>query len=191
MIIGLTGKIGSGKTTAAKYFISQGFKEYGMADPIKSIGKIFGFNHEQMYGTQEQKLEVHPYWGISGREFLQKLGTEVFREAVPKIIPDMKIQRTVWVDLFELECKNNPDTDFLISDVRFLDEADLIRSLGGIIIRVVRDNEISSLSGKEHKHKSELEMDAIQADYTIDNNILSLEESRLELEAIVTLENNV
>lgn len=167
MIIGITGRIGSGKTTAAEYLIKNGFKEYSMAGPLKKIGEIFHFEQHQLYGTQEQKLEVNEHWGISARHFLQKFGTDVCRNQLPKIIPDMKIGDTIWVRLFEIEKAKNPTINYVISDVRFLDEAECIRRMGGRIIRVVRNTQTS---GEEHNHASELEMEKIVADYTIDNN---------------------
>jgi dephospho-CoA kinase len=41
MLIGITGKIGSGKSTSANYLVnSWNFTEYSMAEPIKEIGTI-------------------------------------------------------------------------------------------------------------------------------------------------------
>lgn len=176
-VIGITGKIGSGKSTLASFLVKKGYTEYSLAKPLKKIGEIFGFSKNQLYGTQEQKLQVHPKWGISSREFLQKVGTDLFRVNLPQCIPDMKIDKTVWVDLFKMEVQKNPDKKYVISDVRFLDEASAIKELGGIIIRTVRENSISTQSGSEHVHVSEQEMDQIVPDYTVDNNKLSLEEA--------------
>ena len=40
MLIGITGKIGSGKTTVANYLVNYWeFQEYTMAEPIKQIGE--------------------------------------------------------------------------------------------------------------------------------------------------------
>jgi dephospho-CoA kinase len=167
MIIGITGRIGSGKTTAAEYLIKNGFKEYSMAGPLKEIGRIFHFEQHQLYGTQEQKLEINEHWGISSRHFLQKFGTDICRNALPKTIPDMKIGDTIWVRLFEIEQAKNPTTNYVVSDVRFLDEAACIKRMGGKVIRVVRNTETQ---GDEHKHVSELEMERIEPDHTIDNN---------------------
>lgn len=185
MIIGLCGKIGSGKSTACSYLENKyGYTEYEFADPLKEIGRIFHFSEKQLYGTQEEKLQIHPHWGISARTFLQKVGTEVFRQALPKIIPEMRIDGTVWVDLFKLNYTSNP-RNMAVSGVRFQDEAEAIRSLGGIIIRTVRTNTTSSSSRIEHVHPSELELEKIKEDYILNNDLLTLEQAQLYLDNIL------
>ena len=56
MIIGLSGKKGSGKDTIAEYLCVQyGFINYGFGDPIKEIGRImFDFTDEQLYGNKKE-----------------------------------------------------------------------------------------------------------------------------------------
>lgn len=175
-IIGITGKIGCGKSTLAKTLTKHGYVEYSIAEPLKRIGILFGFTQEQLYGTQTQKLEIHPVWGISGREFMQKVGTELFRDQLRLVLPNMRIERTVWIDIFKQKYQKAPQ-NYVISDVRFQDEANLIKELGGIIVRVVRDDLIESIA-----HSSENEMDTIIEDYTILNNgtIENLEKSALQ-----------
>lgn len=138
-----------------------------MAEPIKQIGSIFGFSHSQLYGTQKQKLEIHPHWGISGREFLQKIGTDMFRDRLPEVLPDMKIDRSLWCDIFSL--KYNRLIHTVVSDVRFLDEAHSVKDLGGIIIRIVRGSN-ESRDVDTTSHISEIEQDEIINDFTIYNN---------------------
>lgn len=184
-VIGITGKIGSGKSTVSKYIEENyGFTEYSMAQPLKKIGELFFFSKTQLYGTQEQKLEEHTHWGISAREFLQKIGTELFREHLPKVMPKMKSIGTVWVDLFCLRYKKERKK-YVISDVRFLDEANVVKELNGIIIRCVRDNNVTSNSGQELTHKSEQEINRINHDYVLDNNKCSISEVQERIDRIM------
>jgi dephospho-CoA kinase len=145
MIIGITGKIGSGKSTLAEYLTdSYGYIEYSFATPLKQIGEIFGFSQMELYGTQEQKLEVNKLWGVSAREFLQKVGTELFRESLPKVLPDLKIRRGIWSDIFRNVYEKKPEL-YVVSDVRFLDEYQTIKDLGGIVIRITRDDTVNKV----------------------------------------------
>jgi dephospho-CoA kinase len=136
ILIGLTGKAGSGKSISAN-FLKRVFdmKEYVMADPLKKIGMIIGFSENEMYGTQEQKLEINTFWGISGRQFMQKFGTEICRDLVPEIIPQMS---KIWIKLLEKFLSENTDKNLIVSDVRFIDEVEAIRNNGGKIIEIVR-----------------------------------------------------
>ena len=139
MLIGISGNIGSGKTTASNYIVNHwGFQEYHFADPIKKIATIFGFTRNQLYGTQQQKLEIHEQWGISAREFLQKVGTDLFRDKLHTVIPNMKIDKSIWCDILKQKIDKSSHT--VISDIRFIDEASTIRELGGYIIRMERPN---------------------------------------------------
>lgn len=178
MIIGITGKMGSGKSTLAQTLVEKhGFVEYSFAAPLKQIGEIFQFTHSQLYGTQQEKEQKHEWWGISARDFLQKVGTELFREKLLEELPDLKTSGSVWVDLFMLTYQKNPNVDYVISDVRFLNEAEMILKLGGAIVKTIRDleekNDDSTNITKNVMHKSETELSQIQYSLLIDNTKLT------------------
>lgn len=172
ILIGITGEIGCGKSTAVNYLKSKyGFTEYMFAKPLKDIAVTLGFEEHQVYGTQEQKLEVNNFWGISGREFLQKFGSEVCRDYVPKILPNMKFNDcTMWVRLFEKYYSESKSERVAVSDVRFEDESKKIKELGGIIIRINRPKKQVSQNTEHLVHKSELQADKIVPDITIEND---------------------
>jgi hypothetical protein len=166
MLIGITGKIGSGKSTVADYLVQNyNFTEYALANPIKKIGEIFGFDKEQLYGTQEQKLEIHPYWNTNARTFMQKIGTDLFRDKLNEVFPGFCKSSSIWIDIFKMHYTKHKG-NIVISDIRFEDEAEAIKSLGGILIRVEREykNNDECIS-----HKSEKEMSNIKVDYPINN----------------------
>lgn len=176
MLIGISGEIGSGKSTLSDFIVSKyGFIEYSFAKPLKEIAMILGFEPHQLYGTQEDKLETNNFWNISAREFLQKFGTEVCRDFLPRVIPKMSLNgQTLWVRLFEKFYLDNRDKNIIISDVRYLDEAASIKKLGGYIIRIEREKfiprEIPLFVNNINFHKSETEMSHIVSDYKIINN---------------------
>lgn len=137
-VIGLIGHIGSGKTTVANYLVDNyGWSEVSFADPLKQVAMVFKFSENNIYGTQEQKENINKLWGISGREFMQKFGTEVCRDFIPVVMPTMK---NIWVNIAKrsIERKLNEGHNVIVSDIRFSDELDMIRDIGGVIIKIVR-----------------------------------------------------
>jgi ATP-dependent RNA circularization protein (DNA/RNA ligase family) len=167
VIIGLTGQIGSGKTTFAKYLCDiHQFKEYSISSPLKQIGIIFGFTDTQMYGTQEQKMEINKNWGISGRTFLQKFGTDLCREALTNIIPEMNTgeHKSVWITLFDMYIESIKNTDplarIIVSDIRFLNESNAIRKNNGHMFRITRTSTFNN--NIVINHLSETEMSSIK-----------------------------
>lgn len=177
-LIMLTGKMGSGKSTAADILHKYGFMNKNFAYPIKIFTESLGFTYEQVYGTQQEKLEINEFWGISSREFMQKFGTEIGRLSIPTALPNMNMdQRTIWARAVEQTIAKFPL--IVLGDGRFPDEAKLIKDYGGIIIRIERDSctctircdgVCQAVSGDNGNHASETSMDGIVSDYTIVND---------------------
>ena len=132
-ILGITGEIGCGKTTICDYICRKyEFEQYAFAEPIKSIAKCFGFTHTELYGTQSQKLGINAHWGISGRVFMQKFGTDICRNVLPTVIPEMKLDdSSMWIKLYKInleeKIKKNKNTKLIVSDVRFVNESNAIQ----------------------------------------------------------------
>jgi hypothetical protein len=195
MLIGINGEIGCGKSTATEYLTAKyKMTEYMLAKPLKDIAIILGFEHHQVYGTQEQKLEINKFWGISGRHFLQVFGSEVCRDFMPTVLAQMfRPNRGLWIRLFEKYLGENIEKNIIVSDVRFGDESKIVKEHGGYVIRITRGNREGSREGNRvnsaanslvHTHQSETQADTIEPYIVIENNG-TLEEFYQKLDEVV------
>lgn len=165
MIVGLTGCHGSGKTTIKENILissnSISYKSFTMSNKLKLIGLILGFQHEELYGDIKQKEKINKLWNISGREFMQKMGTEIFRENLPNYLPTMN---NIWIKMLDEERKKdkNKDKIIIVDDIYFKDEGEYVRNNGGIIIKIIR-------KGVESKSDHKSEKGEIKYDFLVNN----------------------
>lgn len=205
-ILGINGKIGSGKDTVGQIIqyltthpeslrvnpvLNQGF-EYSLqyskmkegfqfhnsnweikkfAGKLKLIASILtGATLEQLEDQDFKKLEMSPEWGITYRELLQKLGTEAMRNG---------LHENVWVNALFADYKiaypregmtySEQDLpNWIITDMRFPNEMDAVKTKGGITIRVNRTNRWNK--PQDIEHSSETALDNHKFDYVIDND---------------------
>jgi hypothetical protein len=145
MIIGLTGLAGSGKSTVAMILEDEfGYERIPFAEPIKKMARAFGLSHQEMSTDKEKPSEL--LCGRSPRQFMQWLGTDLGRNMIGKDVWTRAWKRSV--DNIEIDTFG--PLLIVADDVRFPDEAEMIRSMGGKIIRVLRDG-AGSTSGAEHE----------------------------------------
>ena len=148
MIIALSGKLGSGKTTIAKRLVSEhGFRKISFAGPLKEACRaIFGFTDEQLYGSL--KKEIDPFWGLSPGRVLQLVGTELFR---------VHFDSEVWVKSLIRTVQLEQNIAWVVDDMRFPNELEAIKKLGGVLIRVERPEAV--LDARDLAHPSETSLD--------------------------------
>lgn len=152
-IIGLSGKKRNGKDSAAKFLSSAGYVRYAFADKLKAAAKvIFGFSEEQVNGDLKEVID--PRWGESPRVVLQKFGTECMRHGYAD---------DVWVRALEAELRDVKSL-VAITDVRFPNEAEMVRALGGEVWRIVRPG-----FQETGNHASEVALDS----YTFDRVLVA------------------
>jgi len=148
VLIGLVGSKYSGKSTVASHLVTHyNFVELAFATPLKSVCmEVFGFTRNQVYGSMSHKETVDPYWGISPRQALQDVGT-LFRDLY-KVKPQYQ---QVWIRSLERSlCKLDSTWNVVISDVRYQDEANMIKKRGGVLIGIYRSNLLNT-----DQHESE------------------------------------
>jgi hypothetical protein len=183
VLLGLAGGRGSGKDTAADRVRSWcvgrdlSFCRRSFADKIKhSAALALGFEVAEsdavviMDSLKElgEITTVIPNqsvaYTIDGRTFLQRYGTESHRDLfgydfwVHALLPNSSDEETKWHSNFL-----NADV-CVIADVRFENEAERIRKLGGQVWQIIREAE------HEDSHISEVGIPASLVDLIIPNN---------------------
>lgn len=140
VILAISGPIGSGKDTIADYLVRvHGFKRLAFASKVKDVAHVvFGWDRVLLEGlTAESRAwreVVDPFWGLSPRVALQRIGTEMFRT---HIHPD------TWVKAVVSQIVAEPSGKFVITDCRFENEVDAMKALGGRLVCVSRGVEPS------------------------------------------------
>ena len=165
MVIALHGKAGAGKNKAAE--IMQSFLPKGttgstaFARAMKDVAKIkFGLTEHQV-DTQEGKKEYIPELGKTVRELLELEGTEATRMIYGDDFWIWRMAQTL-----KQFHKGGKQVVF-ITDVRFPNEAEYVKSNGGVVIEIDRDME-EALATTTHASAQPLPRELV--DIVIDNN---------------------
>lgn len=180
-LIGVCGRKRHGKDSVGKILRdSHGFQLTAFADAVKRVAMdVYGLSWEQCYGDGPEKEDIDSRWGLSPRVIMQRIGTEVGRS----IHTDTWVKHTLdnilrassgagFVERDDLNQRFNrvpPSVSFskwVVTDVRFPNEAQAIRDAGGIILKVVRP----ALGVSTDEHPSETSVDLIDPDYLIENS---------------------
>lgn len=134
LLIGLAGLARSGKDTAAQHMVNNhGFQAYAFADPLRD-GLMHILNLSPCDFEGDQKEQPLPWLGRSPRQLMQSLGTEWGRNSVhPELWLLLAAQN---LDL--LARTHDTARGFVVSDLRFNNEADFIRKRGGVVVHMDR-----------------------------------------------------
>ena len=161
MLIGLGYRARVGKDTATDFMVKElGFKKTAFAYSLKEAVKIvFGWTDDHVYGHLKEVTD--PFWNQTPREVMQKFGTDALRN---------NLRQDIWVKSVEKQISDDQDWDWVITDVRFPNEADFIHNLGGLVFRIDRTNPDEIAAGTSN-HSSETAMDKYEKwDSIISNN---------------------
>jgi hypothetical protein len=159
LLIGITGKARAGKDTLAQALAKYGYKPVAFADTLKQVAALISGEPLNHFYDDVLKEEISPTFGMTRRRALQIIGTEHMRTSFGPMI---------WVTplLRRLEASGFAHC---ITDVRFDSEAEAIRQRGGVVIRVVRPDNVG-LSGDAATHASEQGVAEELVDFEVVNN---------------------
>ena len=129
-LIGLTGNKGVGKSTYASFLAGQNGHVYSFATPLKTM-LMSVFPSEYILTNKETPIPNYPEH-VTGRFLMQSLGTEWARKLVTE---------DVWMLMLrERLVKDSPTTGspLVIDDLRFPNEAKMVRDMGGEVWQLHR-----------------------------------------------------
>ena len=189
MIIGLCGFAGSGKGTLADILVeNHNFCKISFATKLKDVASVmFGWDRDLLEGITDEsrawREEVDEYWSneleqeVTPRIVLQLFGTDCVRN---------NLHNNIWVSIVKKTLIDNPDVNWVIPDIRFPNEVDVIQQqLNGSVWWIKRgelpdwyrtaavDNEIGSndmLTKYSEVHESEYRWINTQFDNIIEND---------------------
>lgn len=156
MIIGLNGYAKSGKDEVSYYIknLNPRYEIKKFSGKLKTIASILTGVDGSQFEDQLFKTKQLPGWDMTVRELLQRLGTEAIRN---------NLHENAWVNA--LFADYNQYCNWVVTDVRFPNEAQQIKDNGGVIVRINRTG-----YGPINNHPSETALDDWDFDYYIENN---------------------
>lgn len=173
VIIGLSGYASSGKDTVAEHLVNEHrFERVAFADPIREI--LLAMN-PIVHDVRLKELVDEYGWDLAKqrpevRHYLQVLGYSA----------RVNIDQEVWIRAAFRKFSRDIYAKYVITDVRFINEAVAIKQLNGKIWRIERPD-VTAVNG----HVSEWEMDAYKFDEVLGNDG-TLEELRFLVDTLVS-----
>jgi hypothetical protein len=163
-LVGLLGTKGVGKDTVADYMVSHyNFEKRAFASPIKEACAIlFQLPISKFEGEDKEVCDVHHH-GLSPRQMMQLLGTDFFRD---------QVSQDFWIDHFKKwYAARDSSRPVVVTDVRFQNEVDVIKALGGTVVRIIRPRGGIGRHTRPDAHITERGVGSLQGvDATIEND---------------------
>lgn len=201
MIIGVLGLIGSGKNTVGEILKKEySFEQVSFASTLKdAVSVMFDWPRHLLEGDTDESRDFREkqdvFWSkkfnrpITPRSILQQFGTEIVRN---------NLLQNFWV--FSLEKRLNINKNYVLTDVRFKNEIEWLKSQNSILVEIRRGvlphwysvaKQANSGNTKaadfmyKNVHPSEWDWIGTEVDFDIDNDG-SLDDLKRKIDRILT-----
>lgn len=146
-IIAINGTIGSGKNTFSNVFEDNGYISLSFASVLKDVlSVLFSWDREMLEGLTPEHRKIRDeqdiYWSnkletfISPRRMLQEIGTELFKN---------RFNSSIWIYTVDKkidEYYKNGERNFIITDCRFFDEINYLKSIKATFFEIQKDKPV-------------------------------------------------
>jgi uncharacterized protein YtpQ (UPF0354 family) len=162
------------------------WKEYSFADPVKMICSMIEGVDVSFYYDDAKKKETTKF-GFTRRQMMQIVGTDIAQNHIhlhytddlsiqnlfslinPSfhqylkhntfIEQDDELSKLIWVRYFVDQIYNkHPNVGFILADIRFEHEADVVNELDGFLLRLIGDpQQLNDNVGNEHISETALD----------------------------------
>lgn len=174
-LVSIVGKAQVGKDTVGSYMVNKlnmgkfrrSYRTIAFADELKHDLMVnFDLSHEQLYSDVKELPDKRYiksrnnnniiYW--TPREIMQHYGQSM-----------RKIDSNIWIRKLMSKISNNTFINYIITDVRHVNELKAVRDRNSLIIRVNRGDS-SVVHGMGHISEVDLDNYGVHPDFIIDNN---------------------
>lgn len=156
ILIGVSGKRGVGKTALANYFVQNfGFTKVSFADSLKNYASLFFPFQEADFKDITKKEQKFKDYDWSPRDFCIRLGDFLrFHD------------ENYFVNEVLSRLKDKKNANYIIDDMRFINEAEAVKKAKGFLVRIERYEKFNPY-GKNLDIASETQLDGFSFDYHI------------------------
>jgi dephospho-CoA kinase len=158
VIVAFSGKKFSGKDTAAQILIDKyGYTKVAFADGLRRVMELALGEKSDYFTDPAKKEEIDPRTGKTRRYWLQKAGTDWFRNEY----------ESIWIDWWTREIRRQGLNKVVVTDLRFPNELEAIRWIGSPskVFRIHKPN-----SHSVDTHSSESFADQLDVDHIVVNS---------------------